>query len=394
MAPPARCAAQPHQARGLGRHAVYGDQLLLLADRVEEAQRVHAEADQPDSRERRQAPDRACEHPQTLARVRRCEQQERQHQPGRDLDPHARDQRARGGTEAWAGSGGERQRGGEQQQDQRVVVRTADRQLEQNRVQAHERRRPAPRVTEAAGGPRDHRHGAEARGDGEGLERPQPAGEPQRSRRVAAEREQRPVGGVLEGPSDEREDRIGRGFGGEMRVGIQAVQGSHAGKAQIAENVARDQRRAEQQNHVRGHDRRRKRAQWQCPRREQYRQIARAHDQRQGLEAAFADPDVQTFKRSRHPARPAAAAAGDVLRRACRGAGRHEEERRDHTEQANPAERTHSAVRALCCRSARSGCSLGPVRRIAADLDAGGGGRGLHRLIVTPTPRIGVWWGR
>jgi hypothetical protein len=394
MAPPARCAAQSRQARGLGRHAVNGHQLLLLADRVEEAQRVRAEADQPDRRERRQAPNRACARPQALAPARGCEQQEGQHQPGGDLDPHARDQRAGGGAEARAGSCGERQRGGEQQQDQRVVVRPADRQLEQNRVQAHERRRPAPRVTEAAGGSGDHRHGGEARGDGDRLERPQPAGEPQRSGRVAGEREQGPVGGVLEGPSHEREDRIGRRFGGEMRVGIQAVQGSHAGKAQIAEHVLRDQRRAQEQNHVRGHDRRHKRAHRQRSRREQHQQVARAHAQRQGLEAAFADSDVQTLERARHPARPAAAASGDVRRGACRGAGRQEEDGRDQTDQANRAERTQSAGTAFCGRSVRTGCPPRPVSPTAADLDAGCGGRGLHRLIVTSTPRLSVWWAR
>ncbi len=55
MAPPARCPAQPNQARCLGRDTVRGDQLLLLADRVEEAERVHAEADQANDRDCQQA---------------------------------------------------------------------------------------------------------------------------------------------------------------------------------------------------------------------------------------------------------------------------------------------------------------------------------------------------
>ena len=54
MAPPARRPAQPDQARRLGGNAVRGHQLLLLADRVEEAERMHAEADQPHDRDRQQ----------------------------------------------------------------------------------------------------------------------------------------------------------------------------------------------------------------------------------------------------------------------------------------------------------------------------------------------------
>jgi hypothetical protein len=144
----------------------------------------------------------------------------------------------------------------EQQEYQGVVMRPADGQLEQHGVQSHEGHRPTRRLTKTAGGSRDERHRAEARSDRDGLEGPQPAGKAKRGGRVACEREQRAIGRVLEGPSEEREDRVTGGFGGDMRVGVKAVQGSHAGEAQVAEDVLGDQWRAQEQDHVRRHDRR------------------------------------------------------------------------------------------------------------------------------------------
>jgi hypothetical protein len=52
MAPPGGGPAQPYQPRRLGRHAVGRHQLLLLTDRVDEAERVHAEADHAHDRHR------------------------------------------------------------------------------------------------------------------------------------------------------------------------------------------------------------------------------------------------------------------------------------------------------------------------------------------------------
>ncbi len=73
-------------------------QLLLLADRAEEAERVHAEADQPHDRDRQQSRARADSHPYPLARTRRGEHQEGKHQPGGDLDAHPGGQRGRTGA--------------------------------------------------------------------------------------------------------------------------------------------------------------------------------------------------------------------------------------------------------------------------------------------------------
>jgi hypothetical protein len=67
MAPPGGCPAQPDQARRLSRQAVAGHELLLLADRVDEAERVHPEADHPDDRHREQGRHRAQRNPQPLA---------------------------------------------------------------------------------------------------------------------------------------------------------------------------------------------------------------------------------------------------------------------------------------------------------------------------------------
>ena len=50
---------------------------------------------------------------------------------------------SRAGAEARAGAGGQQQRGRERQQQQRVVVRAADGEHEQHRVQPDERRAPS-----------------------------------------------------------------------------------------------------------------------------------------------------------------------------------------------------------------------------------------------------------
>ncbi len=117
---------QANQTRRLGGHAVHGDELLLLADGVEEAQRMRAEAHQGERAKRQQAEHGGGEHPSPFAPALRCEHEEGQRKPGRDLDADAHDERACGRAKARAGTRGERQRGGEHHCDQRVVVRAAD----------------------------------------------------------------------------------------------------------------------------------------------------------------------------------------------------------------------------------------------------------------------------
>jgi hypothetical protein len=237
VAPPARRTAEPHQAGGLGGDAVGRHQLLLLADRAHEAECVPAEAQQPDQRDGEQRHARAQSNPRALARTARSEHQEWQQQAGRDLDADAGRQRRRAGAPARTRPGCQRQRRRQRQEQQRVVVRPSDRQHEQHRVQAHERRGPASRVSEPARRPRDQRHRREARDDRDRLERPQPARKSQGDQRVAEQREQRAVGRVLERPADEVEDVVGGRFGGDVRVGVEAMQDPQPCERQIAEDV-------------------------------------------------------------------------------------------------------------------------------------------------------------
>jgi hypothetical protein len=216
----------------VGRH-----QLLLLTHGTEEAQRVRAEADQPEHREQRQAQPGPGRHAQALTRGGGSQYQERQCQAGGDLDPDPRDQRCCAGTEARVGARGEQQRGGERQQLEHVVVSAADGQHEQHGVQAHEGGRPARRMPTPARGARDQCHRAEARGGHDRFERPQPAGEPEWRDRVAEEREQRAVGRVLVGPTQKSIDGVGGRLCGDVRVGVQSVQGAQTGEAEVAEHV-------------------------------------------------------------------------------------------------------------------------------------------------------------
>ncbi len=315
MAPPARRAAQPHQARRLRGHAVRRHELLLLADSAEEAKRVHAEADHAHERDRQQRRARAERHARPLAHARRGKHQKRQHQPGGDLHADARRQRARSCARALTCAGGERQRERQRQQQQRVVVRSTHRQHQQHRVQAHERHRPAGRVPQSPGGAPDQCDRAEARDHGERLERPQPAGEAQRHERIAEQREQRAVRRVLKRPADEPVGRVGGRFGGKVRVRVQSMQDAHAREVEVAEHILGDQRRSEQQDRVRRHDRRRQRRQWQPARDQQHQRVARAHDQHQRLEAGAREADAKPAQRTCQPRWPPALARRHVLRR-------------------------------------------------------------------------------
>jgi hypothetical protein len=274
----------------VGRH-----ELLLLAHRSQESERVDAEADHSKGGERQQAQRGAERHPEALASAGRGEHQKRQHQASRELDAHSRGQRRRPGTQARAATGRHRQGERQREEYERVVVRTSDRQHQQDRIQPDEGRRPGGALTQAPGGARDQRNRTEAGGGCDRLEDPQPARESQRGRCVASEREQGAVGGMLEGPSHEGEDWIGGRFGGHVGVRIQAVQGTHAREGQIAEHVLGDQRRSERQDDVREHDRAHQWTDRQRARRYQYEQVARAHDQHQRLEAAAADADIEAL---------------------------------------------------------------------------------------------------
>jgi hypothetical protein len=349
---------------------------------------VHAEADHAEQHEREQRGARGERHACALAPPGRREHEEGEHEPGRELDAHAGRERARRrpriGSHA-PGAGAQKQRRRQREQQQRVVVRPADGEDQQHRVQAHERRRPARRLAEALGRSRDQRDCAEARDDGDRLERPQPAGESQRRGRVAEQREQWAVGRVLKRPADEAEDGVGRRFGCEVRIGIQAMQGSKARECQVAENVLGNQRWAQQQERVREHDRADERGHRQPACREQHEQVARAHDQHQRLKARALEADAQAAQRACHPRRPATAAARDVLRGGRGGAGAYQEDRSEDAEQPQRAERPHDARRhPRTCRHVLL------IMRSPGDASAGYGGRGLYAGIVASPRRAGV----
>jgi hypothetical protein len=341
MTPPGRRAAQSHQPRGLRGNAVGRHELLLLSDRVEEAERVHAEADHADREQHEQAERGARQRREALPSQRRCEDEERQHEPCGQLDSHTHRERARSGTQARTGPGAQREREREQRHDERVVVRAADRQHEQNGIQPHEARRPTAAAPEAVHGAPGQGDRGEARERSERLERPQTARQPERRGGVAGEREQRAVWGVLKRPADEREDPVGGRFGGEVRVGVEAVQRAHARKREVTEHVLGDQRRSEQQDRVREHDRSRDRAHRKPSRGREDERVARAHDQREGLEAPTAQTHAEAVPRACEPRWPATAARRHILRRRRRGARAHQQHGREDAEQSHRSDRPH-----------------------------------------------------
>jgi len=351
---------------------------------------VRAEADHADRAERQEAEHGRHRHSPALTPMARREHDERQHQAGRDLHADSHHQRSRGRAKARARAGAQGQRRREHHQHQRVVVRAADRQHEQHRVEPDECRRPSARLPEPARRARDERDRAEAGGNRHGFERPQAAGQAERRSRVAGQREQRPVGRVLVGPAEEIQHFVARRLRGHVRVRVQAVQRAQPGEAEIPEHVLGDQRRPEQQQGVGGDDRRDDRAHRQRARKRQHEQVARAHDQRQRLKAAPAERHAQALQRPGHPAGPAAAAPRHVLRRFAGGARHRQEDRHDDAQQADQAERARR----------RGGTAGGWVvrgpdagLRAASGLGrrAGQGRSGRHRLIVTSSAQAGVW---
>ncbi len=351
-----------------------------------------AEADQPDRAEHDEPERGALERSPSIARTRRAEQHERQRQAGGHLNADARHERGRGRAKARLRAGRERQRARQREQDQRVVVCAAHGEHEQHGIEPDERRRPAPRLPQAPGGAREQRDGTEARQHGERLERPKPAGQPERNEGVAEQREQRTVGGVLVGPAEERKDFVARGLRGDMRVRVEAVQRAEPCEADVAEHVLGDQRRSEQEDRVGRHHGRRDRAQAERARGEQHEQVARAHDQAERLKAARADAQAEALQRPCQPTDPAAAARGHVLRGLPGGAGGRQEGARDDAEQPEQPERAQQPRPA---QRVAAGGAFAPARGRPRGLDRRAGRcRGdRHRSIVASSAQAGVWWG-
>jgi len=385
---------QADQARGLGWDAVHGDQLLLLAYGAEEPQGVAAEAEERHRGQRAHARQGACRKQGAFAQAGWREQQERQRQAGGELDADARHEGARGGPQARLCAGAQGQRGRQREQDQGVVVGAAEREHEQHRVEPHEGGRPARRPSEQRRRARDERDRAEARDESGRLERPQATGEPERGGGVAAKREQRPVGGVLVGPAQVVQDRIGGRFGGNACIRVQPVKRAHAREAEIAEHVLGYQRRTQQQGDVRGEDGEHQGPPGKAARGEQDREIAAAHHERERLEAARAQALAQTLVRTRKPARPASAAGGNVLRGFAGGAGRQQKAAADETEQGERSDGRQKQRRATLVRRGRGAARAAarPASRQRTRVRRGHGG--LHRTIVAAARPAAVRWAR
>jgi hypothetical protein len=254
-------------------------------------------------------------------------------------------------------------------------VGAADCEHEQHGIQPDEGRAPARGLSESRGRPRDECDRGEARRDCDGFHHPQPTGEPEGDARVAREREQGTVGGVLEGPSDEREDRIARCFGGHMRVRIQPMQRAHPRKRQVSEDVLGEQRRRERESQVRRHDRRRDHAERQPASGEQHQHVGGAHDQRQGLEAVPAEARAELLERPGDPAGPPATAPRDEFRGLRGRVGAQQQNRRDDAHQAERTERRCDPRGRPC-----AGAPARPRRPIRCDADIRYRGGGLHPL--------------
>jgi hypothetical protein len=90
---------------------------------------------------------------------------------------------------------------------------------------------------------------------------------------------------MLERPADERKDGIGWSFRRDVGVGVQPVQHTQPSKLEIAKDVLRDERRAEQQQQIARQDRECDRLARQDLGGEQRGAVAGAHHERQHLEA-------------------------------------------------------------------------------------------------------------
>jgi hypothetical protein len=348
---------------------------------------MHAEAEHAHQRHCHQRQERRQRNTRALPRVGARQHEKRERQAGGQLDAHTRRQHARAGAQRGApapGPGAERQRARQRQHQQRVVVGSADAQHERHRVQPHEHRCPAWAVPETGGRTGDESHRGQAAEHRDRLERPQRPRDSERHQRIASEREQRPIRRALEGPSDEAEHAVGRRFRGHVRVRVQAVQRAQAGVGDVPEHVLGDQRRPERQDRVGRHDRARQHPRGQASRRDQYQQIAGAHDQHQRLEARARQAHPEPSQRPGQPIRPATAVGRDVLRGRRGGTGADQEDARQDSHQPERSQRAHGAARRRrAARAARAWLARGERGG-----RSGGGGRNGTPLLRLPDVRV------
>jgi hypothetical protein len=227
-------------------------------------------------------------------------------------------------------------------------VRTPDRQDQQHRIEPDESGRLPCRVPEKRRRTGDQSHRGEAREDGDRLQRPQPTREAKGGDRVADEREEGPVGGMLKGPADEGIGGIGEGLCWQVGVGVEAMQRAHAPEGQIPKDVLGDQRWPEQQDQMCNQDRPDQRPARQRARRQQHEEIARAHHEHKCLEARAREAHVEAFERTRQPTGPTSDARGHVLRWCSRSPGADQEGRCEDPQQPKATKRAERPGGALC----------------------------------------------
>ena len=297
------------------------------------------------------------------------QQQEREHEAGGQLDPDRHHER--GDRAPVVGHGGAEQDGREQRGEQRVVVKAADRVDEQDRVEPDERRRPRRRASDQRRGAGDDRHHGQARRDGDRLQRPQAAAHPERRERIAGDRVHGPVRGVDGAPAEEAVDRIERHGRRGVVVGIEAVQRTEAGEAEIAEHVLGEERRPEQQDQLRADDRCGDRAQRCAVAGGEHEAVAGTDEQQEVLEAVVAQSsEAEAVQRAREPCRESRRARWPARTRSAH-------RRRRRSSRATPTMTAASPVHASARRAPGDGPR--PARPGGAPVDpgaTGAGGRG------------------
>ncbi len=253
------------------------------------------------------------------------------------------------------------QRPRQRHQQQRVVVGAADGQHQQDWVQPDVGCRHGGRAPRPLGSSRRQPDGQQARQGSQGFRRPQPGTEPQRREGVAGEGEQRPVGRALHRPADEREGRVGCGLGGDVGVGVQAVQGAHAGVVQVAEDVLGDQRRPQRHRQVGQDDPADQQRRRQPPGARESQQVAGAGAQHQDLEAGSAEVRPQARQRSGQPGEPATGIGGHEAGGPGGGLRSQHDQRADKQQDAGAAQPGPGCAGGRRCRRGRS--PPRPIRR-------------------------------
>ncbi len=297
---------------------------------------MDAETDQRDDPDAEENERRASGHLHALAGPVGRQHDEGQREPGGHLDAHPDRHRSARCAKPRTGTRRQQHRGAEQHHHQRVVVRAADRHHQEDGIQADECRRPAPRVAELTRRRRHKPDTGEAGCDGHRFERPQARGQAERRKRIARQRKQRAVRRVLVEPPYELKGRVGGRVGGHMCIGVEPVKRAQPGEVQVAEHVLGYERRPEEQDHVREHDRPRDRAHRKPLGDHQHEQIARAHDQHQRLEAPGCYAHVEALERTSQPAGPAPDARRHILGGSRGRPGGHQEDARRDRERGRP----------------------------------------------------------